>query len=201
MTLHLTHLRSDVSQLGLALRGGASDFMVMVMVMVIGIILPVVRFFFVSFFVQLRFSNKGAVPPQLYGFQFLAIGSVGVDVQNITLSFFECPKARVFVCRFGDIFYHPCCDHGSCQYVTFVSLGPPCIYTVVVHFFCGLTSRSDSMSCPSIMGSANAKWFLHKKRQRGRLSRRYSTIDGGEVKARMVLIALFLDRADGTLWI
>ena len=32
VTLHLTHLRSDVSQMGLALRGGASDFMVMVMV-------------------------------------------------------------------------------------------------------------------------------------------------------------------------
>ena len=32
MTLHLTHLRSNVSQMGLALRGGASDFMVMVMV-------------------------------------------------------------------------------------------------------------------------------------------------------------------------
>ena len=32
MTLHLTHLRSDVSQLGLALRGGASDLMVMIMI-------------------------------------------------------------------------------------------------------------------------------------------------------------------------
>ena len=31
MTLHLlTHLRGNVSQMGLALRGGASDFMVMV---------------------------------------------------------------------------------------------------------------------------------------------------------------------------
>ena len=48
MTLHLTHshLRSDVSHLGLALRGSASDLMVLVMVMVIVIgigVLEIVR--------------------------------------------------------------------------------------------------------------------------------------------------------------